>query len=199
MKKELDYFELVLEKPKRPLIVVIGGAKIRDKIQLISNIVDLADEIIIGGGMSYTFRNVAFGMPYGDSLFDKEGAKIVPGILQKIKDQGKKLHLPIDYWVADKFDNEANKKVIDANKGIPDGWMGLDTGPESLKLFHNVIKIFKPFRFFKMQRQSFGMAPSERLKCQTFAMVQSPLGRALSMQLKREQSLSQVEETHSIY
>jgi len=85
MKKELDAFGAVLDHPKRPLLAILGGAKVADKIQLINNLLDKADEIIIGGGMAYTFRKVQDNMAIGNSLFDAEGAKIVPELLAKAK------------------------------------------------------------------------------------------------------------------
>ena len=81
MAKELNFFSKVLENPARPLTVVMGGAKVKDKIQLIMNLIDLADEIIIGGGMAFTFNKVADGVEIGDSLYDPEGAELVPQIL----------------------------------------------------------------------------------------------------------------------
>ncbi len=83
MKKELEYFSKVLEGPDRPLTVVMGGAKVKDKIQLIYNMLDIVDEMIIGGGMAYTFAKVLHGTEIGDSLFDAEGAHIVSDIFYK--------------------------------------------------------------------------------------------------------------------
>jgi len=88
MKKELDYFGKVLESPERPLTVVMGGAKVQDKIQLIYNMLDLVDEMVIGGGMAYTFDRVLNGTNIGGSLFDEEGAKKVPDIMAKAKAKG---------------------------------------------------------------------------------------------------------------
>ena len=96
MKKELDAFNAVLDNPKRPLLAILGGAKVADKIQLINNLLDKADELIIGGGMAYTFRKVQDNMAIGNSIFDPEGAKIVPELLAKAKAKGKKIHLPVD-------------------------------------------------------------------------------------------------------
>lgn len=83
MKKELDYFSKVLEKPERPLLVILGGAKVKDKIQLIYNLLDLANELIIGGGMAFTFLKRIYNIEIGNSLYDAEGAELVDGIMKK--------------------------------------------------------------------------------------------------------------------
>ncbi len=137
MQKELDAFAAVLDNPKRPLLAILGGAKVADKIPLIKNLLDMADEIIIGGGMAYTFKKVLDGMEIGNSLFDPEGAKIVPELMEKAKAKGVKIHLPVDFVIADKFDANAEKQVTEGS--IPEGWMGLDVGPKSQALFAEVI------------------------------------------------------------
>jgi len=139
MKKELDAFGAVLDNPKRPLLAILGGAKVADKIQLISNLLDKADEIIIGGGMAYTFLKVRDNMAIGDSIFDPEGAKIVPELLKKAADKGKKLHLPVDWVTADKFAADAKVGSATIKSGISAGWQGLDVGPETTKEFSAVI------------------------------------------------------------
>jgi phosphoglycerate kinase len=139
MKKELEAFAAVLDAPKRPLLAILGGAKVADKIQLINNLLDKADEIIIGGGMAYTFLKVRDNMQIGDSLFDADGAKIVPELLKKAAEKGKKIHLPVDWVTADKFDPNANTGAATLQSGIPAGWMGLDVGPETSKQFGAVI------------------------------------------------------------
>jgi len=139
MKKELDAFGAVLDNPQRPLLAILGGAKVADKIQLISNLLDKADEIIIGGGMAYTFLKVRDNMAIGDSLFDAEGAKIVPELLAKAQARGKKLHLPVDWVTADKFAPDAQTGAATQAGGIPAGWQGLDVGPETSKQFTEII------------------------------------------------------------
>ncbi|MEI6280151.1 MAG: phosphoglycerate kinase, partial [Verrucomicrobiae bacterium] len=139
MQKELDAFAAVLDHPKRPLLAILGGAKVADKIPLISNLLDNADEIIIGGGMAFTFKNVLSNMAIGDSLFDPEGAKIVIELMTKAKEKGVQIHLPVDFLCADKFAADAEIRESDDNAGIPDGWMGLDVGPKSRALFAGVI------------------------------------------------------------
>ena len=139
MEAELKAFAAVLDHPKRPLLAILGGAKIADKIPLIRNLLSKADEIIIGGGMAYTFKKVIDGMEIGDSLFDPEGAKIVRQLSDDAKAKGVKLIFPVDYLCADKFDANANTQPATDATGIPARWMGLDAGPESVKLFHAAI------------------------------------------------------------
>jgi len=139
MKKELDAFSAVLDNPKRPLLAILGGAKVADKIQLINNLLDKADKIIIGGGMAFTFKKVINNLAIGASLFDEEGAKIVPELIEKAKKNGKEIILPVDYIAADKFAADAATKAADDSTGIPDGWMGLDVGPKSSELFVKAI------------------------------------------------------------
>jgi len=139
MKKELDAFAKVLDHPQRPLVAILGGAKVADKIQLIENLLDKADELIIGGGMAYTFLKVLNNMEIGTSLFDPKGAEIVPTIVAKAKALNKKIHLPVDFVAADKFDKDANTKVVTADAGIPADWQGLDCGPATIAEFKAVV------------------------------------------------------------
>jgi phosphoglycerate kinase len=139
MQKELDAFAAVLDNPKRPLLAILGGAKIADKIPLIRNLIETADEIIIGGGMAYTFKKVLDNMPIGNSLFDPEGAKIVADLIEKAKARGVQIHLPVDYITADKFAPDATTGSADDTTGIPDGLEGLDCGPKSRQIFADAI------------------------------------------------------------
>jgi phosphoglycerate kinase len=139
MKKELDAFAHVLEHPKRPLLAILGGAKVADKIQLIENLIDKADEIIIGGGMAFTFRKTLDQMPIGKSIFDPKGAEIVPRVIEKARAKGVKIHLPVDFVAADKFAADANTRIVTMQEGIPDGWEGLDCGPKTVAEFKEVI------------------------------------------------------------
>ena len=108
MKKELQYFSKVLENPVRPMTVVMGGAKVKDKIQLIMNLLDIVDEMIIGGGMAFTFNKVMNGTKIGASLYDVDGAALVPEILAKAAAKNVKIHIPTDFLCADKFAADAN-------------------------------------------------------------------------------------------
>ena len=139
MEKELNAFAAVLDHPKRPLLAILGGAKIADKIPLITNLLEKADEIIIGGGMAYTFKKVINGMEIGGSLFDSEGAKIVADLAAKAEARGVKLIFPVDYVCADAFSADANTKPADDVTGIPAGWEGLDAGPKSIALYREAI------------------------------------------------------------
>lgn len=140
MKKELEYFSRVLESPTRPLTVVMGGAKVSDKIQLIYNMLDIVDEMIIGGGMAFTFDKVLNGTRIGSSLFDEEGAKIVPDIMKKAAEKGVKIHLPTDYVCGDKFAEDAKSAIRTNHEGIEDGWLGLDVGPATRRANAEVIR-----------------------------------------------------------
>ncbi len=139
MEKELNAFAAVLEHPQRPLLAILGGAKIADKIPLITNLIEKADEIIIGGGMAYTFKKVLDGMEIGGSLFDPEGAKIVADLVAKAKARNVKLIFPVDYVCGDAFSADANTQAADDASGIPAGWEGLDAGPKSIALYREAI------------------------------------------------------------
>ena len=141
MQKEVEAFEGVVSSPRRPLLAILGGAKINDKIPLISNLIDKADEIIIGGGMAFTFLKVLENVKIGSSLFDADGSKLVPELIAKAKAKGTKITLPVDFVIADKFassDADAatvNTKVVTKEEGVPDNWLGLDVGPKTQEIF----------------------------------------------------------------
>ena len=139
VEKELAAFAAVLENPQRPLLAILGGAKIADKIPLIRNLVEKADDIIIGGGMAYTFRKVLNGMQIGNSLYDPAGAEIVQELIAKAKEKGVRIHLPVDFITGDAFSPTANTGTATVESGIPDGWEGFDCGPETRELFAKVI------------------------------------------------------------
>jgi len=139
MEKELNAFAAVLEHPQRPLLAILGGAKIADKIPLITNLIEKADAIIIGGGMAYTFKKVIDGMEIGDSLFDPEGAKIVADLVAKAEERKVKLIFPVDFVCGDAFSPDAKIQMADDASGIPAGWEGLDAGPKSIALYREAI------------------------------------------------------------
>ena len=139
MEAELNAFAKVLESPQRPLLAILGGAKIADKIPLINNLLEKANELIIGGGMAFTFKKELEGMSIGDSLYDPEGAKIAKDLFAKAKAKGVRITLPTDFVIADKFDANANTRVVSDQEGIPAGWMGLDGGPKSAELYRQAI------------------------------------------------------------
>lgn len=139
MKKELEYFSKALESPVRPFLVVLGGAKVKDKIQLINSMIDKVDEMIIGGGMAFTFLKRIHNIDIGNSLFDEEGYKIVDELIEKAKLKGVKIHLPIDFLCGDSLEATANTRVFDITTGIPTGWIGLDAGPKTIALNAEVV------------------------------------------------------------
>jgi phosphoglycerate kinase len=139
MEAELKAFAAVIASPRRPLLAILGGAKIADKIPLIRNLIEKADEIIIGGGMAFTFKKVLNGMEIGESLFDPEGAKIVGELVAKAKERGVSIVLPVDYVCAERFDPNAPTRPADDSTGIPKGWMALDAGPKSIALYRQAI------------------------------------------------------------
>ena len=139
MEAELKAFAKVLDHPDRPLLAILGGAKIADKIPLIKNLLEKADKIIIGGGMADTFHKVLRGTPIGTSLYDAEGAKIVEELVTKAAARNVELIFPIDFICSDAFSPDANTMPADLATGIPDGWGGLDAGPKSIELYRQAI------------------------------------------------------------
>jgi len=132
MQKELAAFAKVLDEPAKPVLAILGGAKVSDKIQLIKNMIDKVDKLIIGGGMAYTFLKVNNGMSIGTSLYDEEGAKIVQEIMEKAAAKGVEIVLPDDFVISSKFGEDGEIKTADVASGIPDGFMGLDCGEKSI-------------------------------------------------------------------
>ncbi|RKI68754.1 phosphoglycerate kinase [bacterium 1xD42-67] len=133
IQKELDFIGGALADPKRPLVAILGGSKVSSKIGVINNLLEIADTIIIGGGMAYTF-SAAQGGKVGDSLLEADWKDYSLEMIQKAKDKGVELLLPVDTVIADKFAPDADSKVVAAGE-IPDGWQGLDIGPETVKLY----------------------------------------------------------------
>ena len=146
MKRELDAFAQVLQIPQRPVLAILGGAKVSDKIKLIENLLDKADELIIGGGMAFTFLKVLHNMEIGTSLFDPQGVDIVGKVTAKAQDKGVAIHFPVDFKICDKFNFKAKQlpagaeiRIVAMRQGIPEGWQGLDCGPASITLFQEVV------------------------------------------------------------
>lgn len=140
LKKELTYFAKALENPDRPFLAILGGAKVKDKIQLIENMLSKVNEMIIGGGMAFTFLKVLNGMEIGNSLYDEEGAKIINTIMEKAAKNNVTITLPSDFVTGDKFGEDAKVGQATVASGIPAGCMGLDIGPESAKAFCAVVQ-----------------------------------------------------------
>ena len=139
MKKELDYFAQALENPKRPFLAILGGAKVSDKIQLIDNLLGKVNSLIICGGMAFTFKKTLDGVKIGNSLFDEAGSKQCKDLVEKAKKNNVKLVFPTDYITADKFAKDAKTGTATDSEGVPDGWMGLDCGEESIKAYQEAI------------------------------------------------------------
>eukprot|EP00696_Hemimastix_kukwesjijk_P004698 gnl/Hemi2/16006_TR5294_c0_g1_i1.p1 gnl/Hemi2/16006_TR5294_c0_g1~~gnl/Hemi2/16006_TR5294_c0_g1_i1.p1 ORF type:complete len:433 (+),score=104.09 gnl/Hemi2/16006_TR5294_c0_g1_i1:48-1301(+) len=139
MKKELDCFAKTIESPARPFVAILGGAKVADKLKLIRNMLNKVDELIIGGGMAFTFNKVLHNMEIGASLYDEVGAAMVPEIMATAAARGVRIHLPVDFVAADAFKETAQVRPATMEGGIPAGWMGLDVGPQSVALFTAVV------------------------------------------------------------
>ncbi len=133
IEKELRVMGGALANPKRPLVAILGGSKVSSKIGVINNLLEIADTIIIGGGMAYTFC-AAQGGKIGDSLLESEWMDYANQMLQKAADKGVKLLLPVDTVIADRFAPDADTAVVEAGK-IPDGWQGLDIGPRTVEQY----------------------------------------------------------------
>ena len=137
MAKEVANAKKLMSNPERPFTAIVGGAKVSDKILIIENLLNIADHIIIGGGMAYTF-SVARGGTIGDSLFEADRVEKCAEILAKATEKGVHIHLPADNICADAFSNEANQQAYDSGE-IPDGWMGLDIGEKAIADFSDVL------------------------------------------------------------
>ena len=143
MEKELTYLHDELENPERPFVVILGGAKVNDKIEVINRLLEKADTIIIGGGMAYTFRKLVQGIAIGKSLYKPEWEPIAQAAIEKAKARGVKLLIPVDAMVTDAFDFDAKKlgnmKLAAEGQDIEPEWEGVDIGPASVKLFADEI------------------------------------------------------------
>ena len=137
IQKELDVIGGALAAPKRPLVAILGGSKVSSKIGVINNLLEIADTIIIGGGMAYTF-SAAQGGTIGDSLLEEDWKNYALEMIEKAQAKGVKLLLPIDTVIADDFAPTANDQVVAAGE-IPDGWQGLDIGPKTVELYCNAV------------------------------------------------------------
>lgn len=135
--KEIEAIQTVMQTGEKPVTAILGGAKVSSKITIIENILDKVDHLIIGGGMTYTFVK-AQGGKVGDSICEDDKMALALDILQKAEAKNVKVHLPVDVIAADGFSNDANTQTVEVNS-IPDGWQGLDAGPETLERFGEVI------------------------------------------------------------
>jgi 3-phosphoglycerate kinase len=141
IQKELEFMGKALSNPSRPFVAILGGAKVSDKIAVIENLIDKVDSLIIGGGMAYTFLK-AQGHSIGTSICEEDKLDLAKSLLEKAKSKNVKLLLPVDTLIAQEFKNDTEFKSITSDK-IPDGWMGLDIGPETIRLFSETVKSAK--------------------------------------------------------
>ena len=138
MQKEINFIGGALANPKRPFVAILGGAKVSDKIGVITNLLDKVDTLVIGGGMAYTFMK-AQGHSIGTSICEDDKLDLARQILADAEKKGVKLLLPIDNNAGDKFDENCNEQIVNSDD-IPDGWMGMDIGPKSIELFCDAVK-----------------------------------------------------------
>ncbi|MBX2965844.1 MAG: phosphoglycerate kinase [Cyclobacteriaceae bacterium] len=180
MAAELDNAKRVLENTEKPFTAIMGGAKISDKILIIEQLLNKVDHLIIGGGMAYTFFK-AMGGSIGNSLVEADKLDLANDLIRKAKGMGVELHLPIDSIIADKFDADANTSVA-GNHNIPEGWMGLDIGPQATAVFAEVVKKSKtilwngPMGVFEMEKFQTGTktiaeAVAEATKNGAFSLI----------------------------
>ncbi|WP_102694137.1 phosphoglycerate kinase [Rummeliibacillus pycnus] len=141
MEKEIDVLGKALSNPERPFTAIIGGAKVKDKIGVIENLLEKVDHLIIGGGLSYTFSK-AQGYDIGKSLLEEDKIELAKTFIEKAAEKGVQLHMPVDAVVANEFSKDAETKVVDIDQ-IPSDWMGLDIGPKTAAEYANVIKSSK--------------------------------------------------------
>ncbi len=160
MEKELKFLGEAVNNPVRPFVAILGGSKVSDKINVINTLLEKVDTLIIGGGMAYTFA-VAQGGTVGTSLLEADKVDYAKEMIQRAKEKGVNLLLPIDTVIAKEFKNDTEFKVVNT-KEIPDDWMGLDIGPETRKLFGDAIKDAKtviwngPMGVFEMENYAHG-------------------------------------------
>ena len=139
--KELTFLGNAVENPVRPFVAILGGAKVKDKIGVITNLLEKVDTLIIGGGMAYTFSK-AMGGEIGNSLLDEERVGLAKEMMETAKAKGVQFLLPVDTVIANDFDNPTEIKTVEAGK-IPEGWQGLDIGPKTIELFSDAVKSAK--------------------------------------------------------
>ncbi|ENK0838296.1 phosphoglycerate kinase [Clostridium botulinum] len=141
IQKELKFLGNAVEKPERPFVAILGGAKVSDKINVINNLLDKVDTLIIGGGMGYTFLK-SQGYTVGDSLLEEDKVEYAKEMINKAKEKGVNLLLPVDITIADRFDKDA-KPIITEDQNVGEGYMGLDIGPKTAKMYSDAIKTAK--------------------------------------------------------
>lgn len=180
LSQEIKSIDKVLKTGEKPTLAILGGAKVSSKITIIENILDKVDHLIIGGGMSFTFIK-AKGGTIGDSLVENDKIELALDILKQAEAKNVQVHIPVDVIIADDFSNNANTQICDIT-AIPDGWMGLDAGPKTRALFHDVVMQCKtilwngPIGVFEMENFAngtiaLGNSVSEATKKGAFSLV----------------------------
>jgi phosphoglycerate kinase len=139
MKKEIEYFSKILENPQKPYLVIVGGAKVKDKIPLMKNLLDRVDRMIITGGMTYTFLKDVYGMKIGKSLYDKASIDLVKEIVNKAKEKNVELIFPEDFVITKEIKDDANTSIVSLSQGVPDDQMAIDVGPKTIEKFDKAI------------------------------------------------------------
>ena len=158
--QEIESIDKVMQTGEKPVLAILGGAKVSSKITIIDNILDKVDHLIIGGGMTFTFVK-AQGGSVGDSICEDDKMELALQILERAKAKNVQVHIPVDVLAADDFSNEANTQIVDVRE-IPENWQGLDCGPKSKALFHEVVQKCKtilwngPLGVFEMETFSTG-------------------------------------------
>ncbi|MDB2492890.1 phosphoglycerate kinase [Flavobacteriaceae bacterium] len=158
--QEIESIDKVMQTGEKPVLAILGGAKVSSKITIIDNILDKVDHLIIGGGMTFTFVK-ALGGYVGDSICEDDKMDLALEILEKAKQKNVQIHIPVDVLAADDFSNEANTQIVDV-RAIPENWQGLDCGPKSKAIFHEVVQKCKtilwngPLGVFEMETFSTG-------------------------------------------
>ncbi len=138
IQKEIEFIGGALENPKRPLVAILGGAKVSDKIGVITNLIDKCDTLIIGGGMAYTFMK-SLGYNIGTSLLEADKVELAAEMMKKAEEKGVKFLIPVDNKLGKEYAADTESMVVDSDK-IPDGWMGLDIGPKTQAIFADAVK-----------------------------------------------------------
>lgn len=180
LEQEIKSIDKVLKTGEKPVLAILGGAKVSSKITIIENILDKVDHLIIGGGMTFTFIK-AQGGSIGNSICEDDKIELALDILKQAKEKNVQIHLPVDILAADAFSNDANTQVMDVN-AIQEGWQGLDVGPKSVSVFHEVVMQCKtilwngPLGVFELERFAngtieLGNAIAESTKKGAFSLV----------------------------
>lgn len=199
MHKELKFLLESIQNPKKPFYAVIGGAKIGSKMKVFQSLIDKVSAFFIGGGMAYTFFK-AMGIPIGKSICDDEMIDVAKDFLKKAKEKNVPVHLPIDVVVADSFDNDANRKTVQAESGIEDSFEGMDIGPKTLEEWEKKLSDAKtvfwngPMGVFELNHFAIGTFSMAKILAKLDAITVVGGGDSVSAisQLKMEDSFSHV-------